>query len=93
MSIDLNEPGPSWPKRICTSRWYESKIVHMRFESESDENYDFSDFGSEYIAENFSQAADFSESSESDVDLVDDVGNVQNSSTQFNIDFSEIDSC
>lgn len=53
MSNELNESGPSRPKRICTNRGYESRIEQMLFESESDDDFDFSDSGSDYMAEAF----------------------------------------
>lgn len=90
MSNNLNEPGPSRPKRICTNRVYESAIEHMLFESDSDENYDFSDSGSEYNIMDPSQAADDSETSESDDNDPADPGNEHNISTQFNNAFGEM---
>lgn len=49
---ELNEPGPSRPKRICTNNNYQELIEHILFNSDSDENNDFFDSGSEYEYEN-----------------------------------------
>jgi len=54
----MDEPGPSRPKRNCTSREYEKRIEQILFESDSDENFDLTDSGSEYMGKNI----EFSES-------------------------------
>ena len=51
MSNKLNESDPSQPKRICTNRGYENRIKQMIFESESDEDFEFSDSGSDYFCD------------------------------------------
>lgn len=91
MSNESNEPGPSRPKRNCTTRVYDCMIERMLFESESDENYDFSYSGSEYMAENSYHSADDSESFDSDVELKDDSGNVQNIPSQYDNELGEMD--
>lgn len=61
MNMDdaLNEPGPSRPKRIRReNKDYQKQIGLMLFDSDSDENYDISDYSSEYEYENVEQVSD-----------------------------------
>lgn len=68
-----------------------NEIIHL-FESESNEDFDFSDSGSEYMVETSSQPVDDSESdSDIDVTLMDNIGNVQNTPTQSYTEVSEMD--
>lgn len=91
MSNESNEAGASWPKRICTNRVHDSIIERILFESESDENYDFSDSGDEYMAKNSFHFSDDSESFDIDVDFEDNWGNVQNIPSQYNNELGEMD--
>jgi len=76
-----NESGPSRPKPICNSnRNYQQQIEQMLFDSDSDENYDFSDSGSEYEFENNEQVSD---DFQSDNDIVNNLLNVNTQSLKF----------
>uniref|UniRef100_A0A2S2NK99 Uncharacterized protein n=1 Tax=Schizaphis graminum TaxID=13262 RepID=A0A2S2NK99_SCHGA len=78
-----NESGPSRPKRIYNSnRNYQQQIEQMLFDSDGDENYDFSDSGSEYEFENNEQVSD---DFKSDHEIVNNLLNVNTqSSTNIN---------
>lgn len=79
MDNTLNESGPSRPKRLCSmNRNYEQQIKQMLFNSDSDENYDFSDFGSEYEFENTEQLSD---DFESDTEIANNVLSVNTQSS------------
>jgi hypothetical protein len=77
----MDEPGPSRPKRNYISREYETRIEQMLFESDSDENFDLTDSGSEYMGENI-------EFSESDDEISDIEQNI-NTQTQLRITNNE----
>lgn len=51
MNGELNLPGPSRPKRVCTFLNAEYYDITMHFDSKFDENCDFSYSGSEYMLE------------------------------------------
>lgn len=83
MSDEFNDPGPSRPKLIYTNRGYEINI-------ECVDNFDISYFDSEHI-EASPQPVDDYESSESDVNLVDNAGNVQSTPIQSNTEVADVD--
>ncbi|XP_025423083.1 piggyBac transposable element-derived protein 4-like [Sipha flava] len=85
MDNTLNESGPSRPKQLCSmNRNYEQQIEQMLFNSDSDENYDFSDSGNEYEFENTEQVSD---DFESDTEIANNVPSVNTqSSTNTNND-------
>jgi len=69
---------------------YENAIEKMLFESESDDNFDFTDSGNDYMAESTLGTQDDSGSSESDVHSVENTGDIQQIHTQTNKHNTEV---
>lgn len=80
MNEKSNESGSSRQKHVCSGRVYENTVEKILFESESDNNFDCTYSGSDYIA------ADDSDSSESNVLL----GNIQQLHVQSIIPNTEV---
>ncbi|KAL4084754.1 hypothetical protein QTP88_027665 [Uroleucon formosanum] len=76
MDNALNEPGPSRPKRICRNSNYQQQIEHILFNSDSDENNDLTDSGSEYECANIED--DLSDDFESE----DEINTIQRDNSQ-----------
>lgn len=86
MESALNEPGPSRPKRICRNSNYQQQIEHILFNSDSDENNDLTDSGSEYECENVED--DLSSDFESENETID-ITKRDNSQSSADIDNDE----